>query len=265
MVVTATFASYPRPSWLPWLQVPYAHVVYSDDDAAALYDVLNQWGPDDDLYLALAKDAASVLDVGCGTGRILHRLRQGGHSGRLCGVDPDRASLRRARKRNDIEWVEGTAASMRWSGEFDIALMTGHAFQELVRDDEVRASLDAIGRALVAGGRFAFETRNPLARAWETWSPENATSVVAPSGRPVTVSHEVESVVGDIVTLTETTSDADGTPLRVDRASLRFLDADTLDAFLADAGFEIEERYGGWRREPFEPASPEIVTVARLS
>ena len=35
--------------------------------------------------------------------------------------------------------------------------------------------------------------------------------------------------------------------------------------FLADAGFEIGERYGGWRREPFEPASPEIISVARLS
>ena len=237
--------------------------MYSDDEAAALYDVLNQWGPDDDFYLALAMDAASVLDVGCGTGRVLHALRQAGHSGRLCGVDPDRASLSLAQKRNDIEWVEGTAASMTWTGEFDIALMTGHAFQELVRDDELHESLEAISRALVDGGRFAFETRNPLARAWETWTAEHATSVVDPSGRPVTVSHEVESVVDGVVTLTETTSDAGGAPLRVDRASLRFLGAEALDAFLADAGFEIVERYGGWGRESFAPAAPEIVTIAR--
>jgi hypothetical protein len=55
-----------------------------------------------------------------------------------------------------------------------------------------------------------------------------ATDVVDLSGRSVRVSHNVESVVGDVVTLTETTSDPDGTVLRVDRARLRFLDADTL-------------------------------------
>ena len=237
--------------------------MYSDDDVAALYDVLNGWGPGDDFYLALVMDARSVLDVGCGTGALLHRARQAGHAGRLCGVDPDRAMLDVARRHTDIEWVTGTAASMTWDREFELATMTGHAFQVLIGDDELRASLAAIRRALTDGGRFAFETRNPFARAWESWNPRNATDVVARSGQPVRVSHEVESVTSDIVTLTETTSDPDGLALRVDRASLRFLDVDTLAGFLASAGFEIEAQYGGWSREPFDPASPEIITVAR--
>ena len=66
---------------------------YSDEDAAALYDVLNPWGPSDDFYLAMMLDVRSVLDVGCGTGALLHRAREAGHTGRLCGVDPDEASL----------------------------------------------------------------------------------------------------------------------------------------------------------------------------
>jgi SAM-dependent methyltransferase len=237
--------------------------MYSDEDAAALYDVLNPWGPSDDFYLALVMDATSVLDVGCGTGALLHRARETGHFGRLCGVDPDPASLRVARLRPDIEWVAGTAASMAWDNEFDLAVMTGHAFQVLVVDDEVRASLATIRRALVDGGRFAFETRNPLARAWERW-PEKAMDVVDPSGRPVRISYEVESVVGDVVTFTETTSDPDGGVLRVDRASLRFLDVNTLGSFLADAGFQIEAQYGGWSQESLDSTSPEIITVARV-
>jgi hypothetical protein len=44
------------------------------------------------------------------------------------------------------------------------------------------------------------------------------------AGRTLRVSHHVESVVGDVVTFTETTSGSDGTVLRVDRSSLRFLD-----------------------------------------
>ncbi|MDQ3381028.1 MAG: class I SAM-dependent methyltransferase [Actinomycetota bacterium] len=237
--------------------------MYSDEEAAALYDVLNAWGPSDDFYLALVMEAGSVLDVGCGTGAMLHRARQAGHVGRLCGVDPDRASLGMARRRTDIEWVAGTAASMPWDSEFDLAIMIGHAFQVLVSDDELRASLTAIRRALTDGGRFAFETRNPLARAWESW-PGNTTEVVDPSGRQVRISYEVAAIVGDVVTLTETTSDPDGAPLRVDRASLRFVDVQTLAGLLADTGFEVEAQYGGWLREPFDPASLEIITVATI-
>jgi len=50
--------------------------MYSDEAAAALYGVLNPWGPSDDFYLALVIEATSVLDVGCGTGALLHRARQ---------------------------------------------------------------------------------------------------------------------------------------------------------------------------------------------
>jgi SAM-dependent methyltransferase len=239
-------------------------VRYSDEEAAALYDLLNPWGPSDDFYLGLVMEARSVLDVGCGTGALLHRAREAGHSGRLCGVDPDDASLSVARRRADIEWVSGTAAAMTFAREFERALMTGHAFQVLITDADVRESLAAIGRALVDGGHFVFETRNPLARAWERWTPENAMDVVDPSGRKLRVWHEVEAVAEDVVTLTETTADQDGTQLRVDRASLRFLDADALGDFLADAGFVIEAQYGGWSREPLDRTSPEIVTVAQI-
>ena len=37
-----------------------------------------------------------------------------------------------------------------------------------------------------------------------------------------------------------------------------------LAAFLAGAGFAIEARYGGWSRQPLAPASPEIITIARV-
>jgi len=70
---------------------------------AAWYDVLNPWGPSDDFYLDLVMSAACVLDVGCGTGRLLHRAREAGHTGRLCGLDPDPAMLEQARARTDIE------------------------------------------------------------------------------------------------------------------------------------------------------------------
>ena len=183
---------------------------YSDDEAAALYDLLNPWSGSDDFYLALVLEAPSVLDVGCGTGALLRRAREAGHQGRLCGVDPDESRLSVARRRADVEWVAAKAASMQFAREFELALMTGHAFQELVTDADIRDSLEAIRRALVDGGRFVFDTRNPLARAWESWSPENGMDVVDASGREIRIWHDVEAVADGVVTLTETTGDRDG-------------------------------------------------------
>ncbi|MFC1402924.1 MULTISPECIES: class I SAM-dependent methyltransferase [Streptacidiphilus] len=248
--------------------------MFSDADAAALYDLLNPWDPErfpsDAFYDGLVRDADAVLDVGCGTGAMLHRARESGHTGRLVGIDPDRAALDRARRRSDVEWVLGVAADAAWDGEFDLATMVSHAFQCLVGDDELRASLAAVRTALRDGGRFAFETRHPQARAWESWETDpaapvdDADDIVDPSGRVLRSSHHVESVVGDVVTFTETTTDKEhGTVLRVDRTSLRFLDVPTLADFLAEAGFAIEAQYGDWHRGPLTGTSREIVTVAR--
>lgn len=242
-------------------------VVFSDADAAALYDLVNPWDPEqwpgDGFYDELVRAAGSVLDVGCGTGAMLRLAREHGHRGRLVGLDPDPAALARARRRADVEWVEGTAASARWDAAFDLATMTGHAFQCLVTDAELGASLTAVHRALRSGGRFVFETRHPQARAWEGWTPSEASDVVDAAGRALRLWHETESVIGEVVTFTGTTAAADGTVLRVDRTRLRFLGEAVLDAFLADAGFIIEARYGDWGGGPVTGTSREIITIAR--
>lgn len=237
--------------------------MYSDDDIAALYDVLNPWAPCDDFYLSHVMAAEAVLDVGCGTGTVLHRARAEGHAGRLCGIDPDLPSLKRARTRQDVEWVGGKAVDIAWKSEFDLAFMAGNAFQVFVTDEELRGSLAAIRAALREGGGFVFGTRNPAARAWERWTPGNAAAAVDRGGRELRVEHRVESVVGGVVTMTETTASRDGEPLRVDRGVLRFLDAAGIDRFLTGAGFEVAERYGDWQRGPLTGASGEIITVAR--
>ncbi len=236
---------------------------YSDAEAAALYNVLNPWSPSDDFYLRLVMAARSVLDIGCGTGIMLHRARSAGHTGRLVGIDPDQAALDIARRRSDVEWLESTAASTTWDGDFDLAVMMSHAFQCFVTDDDVHSSLAAIHRALIDGGQFVFETRNPAAREWEAWSPANPIDVVDPAGRAVRVTYQVLSVEADVVTFTETTSDPAGTVLRVDRASLRFLAPDVLTRILTDAGFVIGAQQGGWFGEELAPTSTEIVISAR--
>lgn len=239
---------------------------FTDDDVAELYDLTNPWNEtnQDRFFTDRVLAAGSVLDVGCGTGLLLHEVRRRGHTGRLAGIDPDVASLRRARRVEDIEWVEGTAADIAWRGEFELATMTSHAFQCLITDEDVRASLAAIRRALRDGGLFTFETRHPQAKAWEQWVIGDSGDIRFTDGRVLRMSYRA-AVRGDVVDLVEVTALADGTVLREDPGSLRFLNTEALNTFLADAGFEVQEQYGDWERGPVTAQSREIVTVARAT
>ncbi len=108
-----------------------------------------------------------------------------------------------------------------------------------------------------------FETRNPSARGWEAWTPDNAVEILH-NGYAVRMAHQVETPVeGDIFSFTVTyTSPSWERPL-ASRSTLRFLDTDSLSAFLSGAGLTIEEQFGDWDRQPLKDASPEIITVAR--
>ena len=67
--------------------------------------------------------------------------------------------LKQARKRHDIEWVLGDLGSTAWEQEFDLVVMTGHAFQVFVGDDNAGIGpgtfLVVSYMRLVAGVKFA--------------------------------------------------------------------------------------------------------------
>lgn len=247
--------------------------LFSDPNLAALYDLFSpsEKRGDFEFYLPMLMAAKSVLDIGCGTGALLHMARDAGHSGRLCGIDPAEGMLEQARKRTfrpGIEWVLGDITTASMKREFDLVVMSGHAFQVFVSDDELRAALASICSALSENGRFAFETRNPPDRAWERWSTEYSNRVTDETGATVQLVCAVEeSPQGDnpegIVRFSHTFSSAGWQEPLVSNSTLRFLSAKSLSTFLANAGFEVEQQFGNWDRSPLTDISPEIITVAR--
>lgn len=239
--------------------------LFADSYLAGIYD---EWHPrhvrhDYDFYLPLILAADAVLDVGCGTGTLLREARQVGHAGLLCGLDPAPAMLDRARVSADIEWWLGDLQSTGWTERFDLVVMTGHAFQTIIDDAELREFLASVRRALVPNGCFAFETRNPTARAWERWTPAYAVNVEGPDGQDVGITTEIVGPVdGGTITFTHTFSGEHASLPMVSQSTLRFLDTGALRDLLGEAGLRIKHQFGDFDRRPLDPEGPEIITLA---
>jgi hypothetical protein len=142
-----------------------------------------------------------------------------------------------------VTWIEGTAAEAP-PRAFDLALMTSHVAQVFVDDTGWSATLGHLARALAPGGRLAFDSRDPDARAWESWAG-------------------VTSVGEGTVSFTSANLLPDGSPLAVDSV-LRFRAERELRESLAAAGFVVEAVYGGWSREPVGAGEGELIVLARL-
>ena len=216
---------------------------------ARVYDPLDPDRSDLDSYvdLAVTLGAARVLDVGCGTGTLACLLAA--RDIEVLGVDPAAASLDVARAKpgaEAVDWVLGTAPDVAGDParhrRFDLATMTANVAQVFLTDEGWRATLRAIHTCLRPGGRLAFETRKPAARAWERWTPELTRQVVDVAGEgPVEDWVEVTAVEGELVTfVSPTIFHADGE--RIDSTStLRFRTAPALRASLSAAGFSDVE------------------------
>jgi SAM-dependent methyltransferase len=245
--------------------VPVAEY-FADPRPAALYDTLNDGRHDVDFYLALAAELAArtVVDVGCGTGALAVELARQGRS--VTGVDPSAGMLGVARGRpghERVTWLHGDAAALPPAAA-ELAIMTGHVAQVFLDDAAWERNLSDIHRALAPGGRLAFESRNPAARAWERWNPvDSRRRVEHPALGPVEAWSEVLRTTGDTVTFDEHHVLADGEDLRYTNA-IRFPVLDLLTASLAAAGFAVERSHGDWDGSPIGPASAEFILVARV-
>jgi SAM-dependent methyltransferase len=239
---------------------------YTDPRLAIFYDQMNPWWPSDDFYLDLVASAESVLDVGCGTGRLLRRARADGHTGRLVGLDPAAAMLDQAKVASDVDWIHGDLGTVSFDREFDLVIMTGHVFQVFLTDDDIATALMAVRAALADDGRYAFETLNPLLRPWEQWT--GSEQVTGPDGTVVTAANTEPRLVGDqdvngqIVEVVGRFSSPTWERDLLCPSRFRFTEIKTLGAFLSMAGFSVVEHYGHWDRRPFTEQRPEIITVA---
>jgi SAM-dependent methyltransferase len=237
--------------------------LYDDPALAAFYDWDNPWPADFGWFLSLVEGARTVLDLGCGTGIFSVALAARGAS--VVGVDPAEAMLDLARARpggDRVTWVRFAAQGLDLGRRFEAVVMTGHAFQCLLTADDRAAVLATIARHLAPGGRFFFDSRNPEAREWESWTPEATREVrTHPEFGMVERWNTAEktAVPGVIAYRTHYRLE-DGRHIQA-RSRIAFPGFDALAAAIAAAGLRVEHWYGDAAGGPLRPTCPDFIPV----
>jgi SAM-dependent methyltransferase len=240
--------------------------LYDDPALARFYDLDNGWGPDHDYCAALLREARSVLDLGCGTGRFLAGVARGR---RAVGVDPAGAMLEIACARpggKAVTWVQGDARDLRLEEKFDLVVLTGHAFQVFLTSEYQRAVLATIAAHLAPSGRFVFDSRNPARAEWRHWTPEDSRwELRDPELGAVDAWNDVAQDPATGIVTYGTHYRVRATGQQFSAASrLRFSPRDEIEALLGAAGLIEDRCLGGWDGRPWTGGAPEIIPVGRL-
>lgn len=135
-------------------------VVAEPYGADSLYDLLNQFDDDIPFYLGLAKQAQGpVLEIGCGSGRVLHHLAE--HGCEVVGLDLSPEMLRRARQRvqgfDNVQLLEGDMRSFRLAQTFDLIIMPYCTLIYTTSDAERESVFRRCYEHLNPGGIFSFD------------------------------------------------------------------------------------------------------------
>ncbi len=244
-----------------------ADEIFADEKFARLYDAFNAWGPGDDFYLALARKLGGpTLDLGCGTGMLACRIAE--EIAPVAGVDPAEGMLHIARSRpgaERVEWIKGDARTLDLKRQFSLIYLTGHAFQVFLTDADSVAMLTTAARHLAPGGCLAFDTRNPAAKAWLAWTPQESRGIaeIAGLGR---IEESVDTTFDEatgIASIAHRYRFLDQGSEQIGQSRIRFIDADHLAGLIAAAGLRIDSCHGWWDGRPCSPESEEFIVIAK--
>lgn len=251
------------------------------EQIARFYDLTHADLTEDIAYLlALAgRIGGPILELGCGSGRLLLPLARAGYE--VTGVDNSPTMLARARKRLDAEpevvqrrvtLVEADMASFVLpgaSGRFALAVVGFNTLMHLTQREAV-AMLRRTGRCLRAGGGLFLDVSNPFAVAQ---TPDDGSislerSLVVPETGEIVLQMassrvDVDEQVLDITWIYDV-SPVEGGPVQrtVVRATYHYFYPHELELLLATEGFRVESLAGNYDERPFAEDSWRLLVTA---
>jgi SAM-dependent methyltransferase len=207
-----------------------------------------------DMLASFAGDGGA-LEFGIGTGRIALPLAERGV--RVAGIDNSEAMLRRLRAKagaDEIESVLGDFATTRVEDEFSLVYLVFNTISNLVTQDAQVACFQNAAVHLRGGGRFVIENNVPALQSLPLGQ-----SVIPFRADPEGFSFDVYDVVTQRFS-SQHFYIADG-KVEAYPVEFRYAWPAELDLMARLAGMRLQDRWAGWKREPFTAVSPSHVSV----
>ena len=250
---------------------------------ADLYDHVTVYAtrPDVQFYVdAGVESGGPVLEIGCGTGRVLIPTARAGLE--ITGIDGSPAMLATCRRRlaeespevqSRVTLLEADMRDFRVGRRFALVTIPFRPFQHLLTVEDQLACLATVRDHLREDGRLVFDLFNPSLDALvkmpvgEEFGAEPEFTM--PDGRRVVRSNKLIAAdrfrqVNQFELLYDVTH-PDGRTERVVHAFfMRYLFRYETEHLLARAGFTVEHLYSGPDKSPFGAQYPgELIFVAR--
>ncbi len=246
---------------------PYQDLLAAHYDA--VYAAIRDPSGDVGFYLDLARRTGGpVLELGCGTGRVLLPIAREGIA--CVGVDASPAMLavlRGKKPPRNLNVVEARIEDLDL-GRRRFRLITSpfRALSHLLDVETQLAALARVRRHLARGGLFAFDLFDPkLERIALAHEPEHLAARFLRDGHDVRRFDTVErDHTRQLMTVSMRFEGARPEDSGASQVTLRWYYRFEVEHLLARVGFEIAEIFGGFDRRPWT-AGQETVVLARAA
>jgi SAM-dependent methyltransferase len=249
---------------------------------AELYDLVPGYAKrtDIDFYLQHCVTAKGpILELGCGTGRILLPAAEAGC--RITGIDISKHMLAQCQQKLErksgavqsrVKLVQSDMTSFDLAEPFVLSMIPFRAFLHVIAVEDQLACLRCINRHLSPGGRLILDVfqvdlkriNNPRA----TEESEDFAEYELPDGGRLRRAGRVAAFhpadqVNDVEMIYYLTN-LDGTTERIVQAfPFRYIFRYEMEHLLARCGFRVVDLFGNFDKSPLVDNSPEMIFVAK--
>lgn len=237
------------------------------ENTASLYDVGNDRSlvaTDLQFYIAEIPPNASVLEVGCGTGRVSLVLAKRGNS--VTGIDLSQAMLDVFnRKMVQIPALTGGVSlhcmdmrSFNLERNFDWIIFPFRVFQALISDRDRKACLSVVKRHMSGNSRAILTLFNPMKSVLNGWGRKNILDferIDEATGRTIKRYQDQMRHDGDAQVITarmryEVYANGALVETLFDELELGYLYPDQCDRLFAESGMTVVSAYSSYDRQP---------------
>ncbi len=222
-----------------------------------------------------ARCGSPILELACGTGRVLLPLARKGYQ--VVGVDVSAAMLEVARRKVAAEGLEERVTLVQQDmreldldGHFNLAFVAVNSFMHLLTTDDQLAALGRVRQHLNPDGLLLLDLFNPdLGRLLDFRGQVALEKVMTDpdTGRRLMRFRTEKVDLGQqtihVTFIVDEVDGKGGVQRTLFPFSVRYLFRYELELLLRQAGFEIEAIYGSYDLDEFAGDSDKMIAVAR--